>query len=229
VETYLSVFLIGLLGGMHCIGMCGGFVAMYSLRKPAPRPSLPYHLLYNLGRLTTYALLGGVMGLAGSFFSCLGAARGIPGGVLLAAGVAMVLMGLNSAGILGRGELIDGAAVTERGIFRHVLRRILALESHWGVYLFGLVLGLLPCGLLYPVFFSAAASGGMLSGALTMLAFGLGTVPAMLSLGMFVTGLRPHFRRTLYRLAALLIVLLGIQTVLRGMAFNGWIPPGPLW
>jgi sulfite exporter TauE/SafE len=148
--------------------------------------------------------------------------------VLLIAGVAMIVMGLN-AGILGRGDAIDGAAVTERGIFRQGLRRVLAMGSHWGVYLFGVLLGFLPCGLLYPVFFSAAASGGILSGMFTMIVFGLGTVPAMLSFGVLVTGVRPRIKRVLYRLAALLILLLGVQTFLRGMAFNGWIPPGYLW
>lgn len=229
VQTAPPLFLIGLLGGMHCVGMCGGFVAMYSLRKPLTTPSLPYHLLYHLGRLTTYALLGGLMGLAGSFFSWFAAARGVPGAVLLVAGFVMVLMGLKSAGLLGRGELTDGTGITEQGVFRRALRRTLAVESPWGVYLFGLVLGVLPCGLLYSVLLSAAASGGMLPGMALMLVFGLGTVPALLSLGVIVTGIRPHLRWALYRTAAILITLLGIQTLLRGLAFNGWIPPGPLW
>jgi hypothetical protein len=54
MQTYIEIFIIGLLGSMHCIGMCGGFVAMYTLKKTPSMPSLPYHLLYNLGRITTY-------------------------------------------------------------------------------------------------------------------------------------------------------------------------------
>ena len=95
---YFEIFLIGLLGSMHCIGMCGGFVAMYALKKPTAAPSLPYHLLYNIGRMSTYAIIGGTLGYVGSFAASLGKHRGIPGTVLLFSGVVMVLMGLDHAG-----------------------------------------------------------------------------------------------------------------------------------
>jgi sulfite exporter TauE/SafE len=107
MQTYIEIFLIGLLGSMHCIGMCGGFVAMYSLKKPAAQASLPYHALYNLGRVTTYSLLGGALGLIGSFGAYIGKLRGVPGAVLLIAGSLMILMGMNIAGILGKRELFE--------------------------------------------------------------------------------------------------------------------------
>ncbi len=229
LTAYSEVFLIGLFGSMHCIGMCSGFVAMYSLKKPASQPSLPYHLLYNLGRIMTYSILGGVVGYIGSFFSYIGKLRGVPGAVLLIAGTIMVLMGMNIAGVLGKRGLFESAEVTSSGIFRKALHRTLALETVWSTFLLGLLLGLLPCGLLYPIFMTAAASGGFMTGMLTMVVFGLGTVPAMLSFGFFVTRLRPHVRLAFYRVAAVLIILLGAQTLLRGMAFNGWISPGRFW
>jgi hypothetical protein len=102
VSIYIEIFLIGLFGSLHCIGMCGGFVAMYSLKSPSDRPSLRYHLLYNLGRITTYSILGGILGYIGSFAAYVGEHRGVPGAVLIVAGVFMVLMGLNIAGMLGR-------------------------------------------------------------------------------------------------------------------------------
>jgi hypothetical protein len=91
------------------------------------------------------------------------------------------------------------------------------------------LLGFLPCGLLYPIFMNAAASGGFLPGMLTMAAFGLGTAPAMLSFGFLVTRLQPHFKLFLYRIAAVLIILLGARALLRGMAFNGWIAHNRFW
>lgn len=226
---YLEIFLIGLLGSMHCIGMCGGFVAMYSLKKPAEEPSFSYHLLYNIGRITTYSLIGGTLGYIGSFAASLGKHRGLPGAVLLFSGVVMVLMGLNLAGLLGKRGLFEETGITERTFFRKSLHKILALESALGTFLLGLLLGFLPCGLLYPLFMNAAASGSFFNGMLIMLIFGLGTVPAMLSFGYLVSRIQPHMKVLLYRIAAFMIVLLGVRSLLRGMAFNGWISFGKYW
>jgi sulfite exporter TauE/SafE len=229
MTNYLELFFIGLLGSAHCIGMCGGFVAMYSLRKPAAQPSLTYHLLYNLGRITTYSVLGGVLGAIGSFVTYAGARRGISGATLLGAGALMIIMGLNIAGVLGKRGLFEESAVTESSFFRKILQRILDLDSAWAVFLLGLLLGFLPCGLLYPIFMNAAASGTFFSGAVAMAVFGLGTAPALIFFGFLVTKLQPRMKITLYRLAAVLIILLGLKTFLRGLAFNGWIAHTRLW
>lgn len=229
MSNFIEIFLIGLLGSMHCVGMCGGFVAMYSLKKPTTQPPLLYHILYNLGRITTYSVLGGILGYIGSFVAYAGEHRGIPGAALLIAGSFMVLMGLSIAEVLGKRGLFEDAGITMTSAFRNTLHRILALESVWGIFLLGLLLGFLPCGLLYPIFMNAAASGGFISGMLIMAIFGFSTVPAMMSFGLLMTRLKPHMKRALYRIAAVLIVLLGLRTFLRGMAFNGWIPMGRFW
>lgn len=223
MAAYGEIFIIGLLGSMHCIGMCGGFVAMYSLKMPADGPSLPYHVLYNVGRTTTYAVIGGVMGFIGSLAQTAAALHGFRGGVLLFAGAMMVLMGLNIAGVLGRRGMFEDAGITELPVFRKTLQRILKFESAWGALMLGLLLGFLPCGLLYPVFMNAAASGGFLSGATIMVVFGLGAMPALMAFGLLVTKIKPHFKIILYRIAAVLIIFLGVRTFLKGMVFNGWI------
>jgi len=138
-------------------------------------------------------------------------------------------MGLNIAGILGKRGLFEDTGMTEMTFFRTSFHQILALESVWGALLLGLLLGFLPCGLLYPLFMNAAASGGFVNGMFTMLIFGLGTVPAMLSFGYLVSRIQPHMKVVLYRVAAVLIVLLGVRSLLRGMAFNGWISFGKYW
>lgn len=225
-SNYLEIFIIGLLGSMHCIGMCGGFVAMYSLRRQQTQPAWPHHLLYNIGRVTTYSVIGGILGFMGSVAAYAAERRGISGAVLLAAGILMIVMGMNIAGVLGKRGLFEDAGIAESSCFRRSLHRILGLESIVGTFLLGLLLGFLPCGLLYPVFMSAAASGGFFPGMFTMAVFGLGTTPAMLSFGYLVTRLQPHFKLVLYRIAAVLIILLGLRTLLRGMAFIGWIGHG---
>lgn len=229
MQTYLEIFLIGLLGSAHCIGMCGGFVAMYSLKKPAARPSLSYHLLYNLGRITTYSILGGALGAIGSLVTYAGGRRGISGAALLGAGAIMIIMGLNIAGVLGKRGLFEESGITESSFFRKTLHRILDLDSPWATFLLGLLLGFLPCGLLYPIFINAAASGNFILGAVTMAVFGLGTAPALIFFGFLVTKIQPKLKLALYRLAAVLIIFLGIKTLLRGLAFNGWISHNWFW
>ncbi len=228
MQTYIEVFLIGLLGSMHCIGMCGGFVALYSLKKPGGATLLS-HLVYNAGRITTYSLLGGVLGALGSFFAYAGRLRGIPASVLFLAGFTMIVMGLNLFGILGKRGFFEQADITKVPAFRRLFSRVLAFESRTGVYLFGLLLGFLPCGLLYPVLITAAASGGFLPGTLTMAAFGLGTVPVLITLGLMVSRISPFLKLFLLRLAAILIIVIGIRTVLRGLSFSGLIPQGRFW
>ncbi|HWR73173.1 MAG TPA: sulfite exporter TauE/SafE family protein [Nitrospirota bacterium] len=229
MSIYLEIFLIGLLGSTHCIGMCGGFVAMYSLRRTGGSASLSLHALYTLGRITTYALIGGLLGAVGSFSSSMAKYKTVPGAVLLFAGLIMVLMGLNMAGIFGKRGLFETDAIASIPVFRRSLHATLAIESQWGVYLFGVLLGFLPCGLLYPLFIQAAVSGGFSSGLATMIAFGFGTMPAMMAFGWAVTRFSPRLKLLLYRIAAGLIVLLGLRTVLRGMSFLGWIPAGRFW
>jgi sulfite exporter TauE/SafE len=170
-----------------------------------------------------------VLGYIGSFFAYVGQHRGIPGAVLLIAGFIMVLMGLNIAGVLGKRGLFEESAVTESSFFRKTLHRILNLDSAWAVFLLGLLLGFLPCGLLYPIFINAAASGNFFPGAMTMAVFGLGTAPALIFFGFLVTKIQPKLKLALYRLAAVLIILLGVKTLLRGMAFNGWISHNRFW
>lgn len=225
---YLEFFIIGLLGSGHCIGMCGGFVAMYSLRRPAGLPAILPHALYNSGRIATYVLLGGVFGLAGGFVETFGRVRGLHGAALLIAGVLMIFMGLNMSGVLGR-EAGVNFELTSAPLFRRALRRILSVESVWAVFLLGLLLGLVPCTLVYSMELNAAVSGGPASGMLAMLAFGLGTAPALAGFGFTVTKLRPGFRLMLYRAAAILILLNGLQTFMMGLSFSGWIPPGRFW
>lgn len=240
VGDYLLMFTTGILGSAHCVGMCGGFVLMYSMElsgatttaevsvasSAAPAAA---HLLYNAGRILTYSLVGGFMGYAGSFVDAAGRIRGVQGSALLVAGVFMVVMGLNLMGVIGRPDMIESAAVSESGLFRRAFRRLLRIKSPLAVFPLGLMLGLVPCGLSYTMEIKAASSGGFWQGFTLMSAFGLGTAPALAGLGFVSAALAARLRQRIYRAAAALVTLMGVQALLRGMAFNGWIPHGPLW
>lgn len=220
METgYLLAFTTGLLGGFgHCIGMCGPLVASYTLadRSRGDRPlikRLAPHLLYNMGRVTTYGLIGAVMGLSGSFVNVAGSLAGVQNVVSLVAGAIMIIMGLSISGINGNTAWIE----KHNGA---VLRMALCMRGSsptFRYYPLGLLLGLLPCGLSYSVFIASAGTGGPLQGLWTALLFGLGTLPALLFFGTFMTALSTSLRGTIYRAGGALVIIMGIYFLFRGI------------
>jgi sulfite exporter TauE/SafE len=219
VETgYLLALVTGVLGGFgHCIGMCGPLVASYALvRATRPQPiflRMAPHLLYNMGRITTYGLIGGIMGLSGSFVNVAGRLAGIQNVVAVVAGVMMIFMGLSIAGIAGTTAWIEKHNLS-------VLRtsqRVLASSSTLRYYPLGLLLGLLPCGLSYTVFIASAGTGGLLPGMLTALLFGLGTLPALLVFGAVMSSLSAALRGRIYRTSGVIVMIMGIYFLFRGL------------
>lgn len=226
---YFAIFLVGFLGGFgHCIGMCGGIVLTYTLKieenDPPIRPSywqtIKPQLLYNLGRITTYTLLGQIFGLIGSTLGLILAIRDIQGLLQLFAGSVMILMGIELAGWI---PALSSDSFPGVAAFKKLTLTLFNRVNRKNIFILGLILGLLPCGLVYAAGAKAAASQSMIGGMLTMLLFGLGTFPAM-----FITGLTAHLisnqlRRYFYRIAALMVILLGIIALLRGLDGLGWI------
>jgi len=225
----LTLFLIGFLGGFgHCIGMCGGIVLTFTMKieanDPLSRPSawqtLKPQLLYNLGRITTYTILGQIFGLIGSTIGFVLAVRDFQGLLQILAGLIMILLGIELSGWLPGlpSDSFPGVAA-----FRNLISSMFDRVNRKNIYLLGLVLGFLPCGLVYAAGAKAAATQSMVGGMLTMLSFGLGTLPAMI-----ITGLSAHLvtfslRRYLYRTAALMVTVMGIIALLRGLEGLGWV------
>ncbi|MGE5808830.1 MAG: sulfite exporter TauE/SafE family protein [Nitrospirota bacterium] len=219
METgYLLALTTGIIGGFgHCIGMCGPLVASYALASPAGRlplsAQLTHHLLYNMGRITTYGLVGAFMGLSGSFVNSAGRLAGIQNAVAVMAGLLMIIMGMSIAGILGPAAWIEKHNIS---VLR-TARRFTGSPSAFRFYPLGLLLGLLPCGLSYTVFIASAGTGGMLSGAATSLLFGFGTLPALLLFGTLFSSLTPSLRGGLYKAGGILVIAMGIYYLARGM------------
>jgi sulfite exporter TauE/SafE len=237
----ILVFITGVFASLHCVSMCGGFIAAYSLRVVGAQPAgsshatalrpvvLMAHLQYNAGRLTTYTLLGGLMGLVGSFIAASGQLMGIQGLASILAGLFMILLGLSLGRWLPYVSWLQPAWVSQ---FRHLsdlggslAGRTMAL----GTFPLGLLLGLMPCGPLYAMEISAAGTGSIAQGMLTMFAFGLGTVPMLYAFGMVSSAVGHRLPRRLFQAAALVVVLLGLLTLLRGLALNGWIAHTGFW
>ncbi len=235
------VFVSGLFASLHCVSMCGGFVAAYSLRPGRANLSAPgqavavhpaimwSHLLYNAGRLTTYALLGGIMGLVGSFVAASGQLIGAQGLASILAGLFMILLGLSLGRWIPYTTLLQPAWVTQLGRLSDWGTQLASRTTALGTYPLGLLMGLLPCGPLYAMEINAAGTGSVGQGMLIMLAFGLGTVPMLFGFGFISSALGRRLPRRLYQAAALVVILLGFWTLLRGLALNGLIPHSGLW
>ena len=210
----------GLLGGFgHCLGMCGPLVGAFGLVAPPGTPAtrvLGPQLAYHLGRVTTYGIIGGAMGLTGSFVNVAGRLAGLQDAVAVLAGALMVLLGIGAAGAAGWVKGLEGrvAGRVLRGV------RWMAGGEDGGAgrsYPLGLVMGFLPCGLSYSAFVGAAATGGLVPGLLFALAFGAGTLPALLLAGWGASRLGARARGVLYRLGGGLVALLGVLFLLRGL------------
>jgi sulfite exporter TauE/SafE len=212
-------FVAGLAGGAgHCVAMCGPIVASLGLAAAPGQGALraavgtvPYHL----GRVTTYAALGAVMGLSGSFVNVAGRLAGLSDAVAILAGALMVLFGLGAAGVSGPLERL-----TARGTARLTAGARTLLGGGAPLYPLGLALGFLPCGLSWTAFLGAAATGGPLPGFLAALAFGLGTVPGLLVAGAAAAAFGQRARGGLHRLGGLLVAVLGLAFVLRGFGVH---------
>ena len=206
------VFLIGLLGSAHCVGMCGGFVLAIS-QMHGRAASLQVHQgLYYLGKTFTYTVMGA---LAGAFGAAFGAfVTGFQDVLSVMLGVFLVVVGLGIVGVLRR---IGGLAWLARlNVISSALAFFLQKQSLAGTFGLGLVNGLLPCGLVYGLLVKAAATGTIAGGALTMAVFGLSTIPALYLLALTGYLMRPVWRARLNLVSGVLVILLGLVTIVRG-------------
>jgi len=218
--SYLSAFLVALLGGVHCVGMCGGIVAALSLGlAPGKRlhwqTSWPYLLAYNAGRVLSYVAAGGLAGGFGAWAAQLATVHHAQQLLQLLAGGFLIALGLYLAGWwqgLNRLERAGGR------LWRYLEpfgRRLLPVRTPLQALLVGLVWGWLPCGLVYSVLIWAISAGSAVQGALLLLSFGLGTLPTLLALGAFASTLARWTRIAWVRQSAgALVIVFGLyQTV----------------
>jgi len=208
----------GFLGGFgHCVAMCGPLVGALGISAPpgipARRALLP-QLADHLGRITTDGTVGAVMGLAGSFVNVAGRLAGWQDVVAVLAGALMVAMGLGAA---LQSLWVKSAEGRLAGRVLGAVRRLAGHEAPLRAYPLGLVLGFLPCGLSYSAFAAAAATGSPVAGLALALAFGAGTLPALLLAGAVVNALSFRARGLLHRAGGVLVAMLGILFVLRGL------------
>ncbi|MCW8845621.1 MAG: sulfite exporter TauE/SafE family protein [Gammaproteobacteria bacterium] len=221
-STLAGAFLAGLLGSVHCLGMCGG-IAGAAAAGPGPQGrNLSWVLLYNLGRVGSYSLAGAIAGAAAF---ALGSAIDLPAWGAITrglTGVILVLIGLNFALGLRLPRFLEAGGGRIWALVSPAARRLLSSRSALGMLGLGALWGWLPCGLTYTMLVAAAGTGKALDGAMLMLAFGLGTLPSMMAAGAAAGSLQ-RFTRARYtrRLSGVLLVILGIWTA--ALPIKNWL------
>jgi sulfite exporter TauE/SafE len=211
----VSALILGLLGGGHCLGMCGGLMGALTLTIPAEQRGRRLRLLlgYNLGRILSYATAGLLIGLAGWAVASSPAAMALR----VVAALLLICMGLYLAGWWSGLTRIEALG---RGLWRFIqplTRRFMPVSSVPRALVLGALWGWLPCGLVYSTLLWAASQGNALDSALLMFAFGLGTWPVLLATGLAAERITTLLRKRGVRIAGGLLVIL----------FGLWTFPGP--
>jgi len=217
----VSIMTIAFLGSFgHCVGMCGGIVVAYTSTKIDEKWSKTTqafsHLTYSSGRVVTYVLLGTMFGYLGGVATFNNYANG---GLLVFAGIIMILAGLSLMGKIKFLTLIEHS-FSKSEWYQKSFRSLLHSKTLFSFFLLGMMNGLLPCGFVYFFAITAASTGSALWGGIVMLVFGLSTIPAMFSMGFFV-GLfkQGSFRGIMLKLAAIATIGYGIFTIYNGYGF----------
>jgi sulfite exporter TauE/SafE len=223
---FFAVFLIGLLGGVHCAGMCGGIVSALSLQTPGATarsgPAWPIHLAYNLGRISTYAIAGALIGALGSLGLLLNNWFPVQMTLYVAANLMMVALGLYLTGLT---RMLAFAERTGQWLWQRVqpaTRRFLPVRGVAQAFPLGMLWGWLPCGLVYSTLTMTLLSGSASRGAAIMLAFGLGTLPNLMLAGLLLGRFRSVVQGRALRLGSGLIVLaFGVWGLFNAAALGG--------
>ena len=213
------------VGFGHCIGMWGPIVVSLSLNLKGEKILLS-QLFYNGGRITTYIILGGLMGLTGSFTTVASHMSAFQRGAPILAGIIIIFMALSMSGWIPLGRIF-GDYHNPQGFLSKGFKRLSTNKSPFAYYPVGLLLGLLPCGPVYAALIAAAGAGmeathsaqGILVGAGLMLGFGMGTVPALLIIGKLAGLNWLKSRKIIYEIGAVLMIVVGIYFVIKGLRY----------
>lgn len=223
---YGMLFIIGVLTSIHCVAMCGGINLSQCMKQPskgdvghnrfsALRPSF----LYNLGRVISYTLVGGIIGALGSVVSFSGNAKGM---VQLITGVFMMIMGFNMLNIF---PWLRHFNVSMPKVF---LKKANVYQKSNSPLYVGLINGLMPCGPLQAMQLYSLSTGSMVKGAFAMFLFSLGTVPLMFGIGALSSILTKKFTDKVMAIGAVLVVILGLSMFSSGLSLSGVAIPGSI-
>ena len=206
-----AMFMLGIFGTGHCIGMCGPLVVAF----PGRARHFSAHLFYHTGRVATYTLVGGIMGGVGTVVTQIATAAGadpmswmagIQAAFSVIAAGALIVFGLSRLGLIREPAWMAIAAPEKIPGYRRTVIPVLSGRSEGRMLAVGFFMGLLPCGLSFAAFARALSAGGPMQGGLLVLAFGLGTLPGLLLVGAGASRVFQKFRRYSDPLSGMLMI-----------------------
>ena len=208
----LAAFLVGLVGSLHCIGMCGPIAIALPVPDSSNLSFFTGRILYNLGRVVTYSFLGAALGLVGSKIALAGAQQivSIVLGVVI---IIAVLLPQNFKNYFAQHPIIQKLAQPLKSNIGVLFKK----GTFSAMFLIGILNGFLPCGLVYVALAGAISSSDVISGATIMILFGLGTVPTMFAASVFGKFINVGIRTKIRKAVPVLAILLGVIFILRGM------------
>lgn len=238
----LLIFVLGFLGSFgHCMGMCGPLTVALALSQGDDRQNTikqinpwQFHLLLNLGRVLSYALVGAALGGLGSIVVASGQLAGIGSSLrqfmAILTGSLLIWLGIGQIkpNWLPRLPFLHPVSGAIHNRLNSGMNQLSTQQQWWTPSLLGAAWGLIPCGFLYTAQLKAVETGGLLAGAITMLCFGLGTAPMMLGVGISASQVSADRRSQLFRLGGWVTLAIGILTLLRSDAMVDYTGHGAL-
>lgn len=214
---YGMLFVAGLFTSVHCIAMCGGInlsqcAGCINSESKSLSSRLKPSFLYNLGRVSSYTILGGLVGALGSVFSVSLQGKAF---ISIVAGLFMVILGINMLSVLPAIRKIIPR------LPKRIIKKIDRKRSEKGPFIVGLLNGFMPCGPLQAMQLYALGTGSFFTGALSMFLFSLGTVPLMFAFGAFSSLINTAFKKQMMKVSAILVILLGVVMSNRGFLLSG--------
>ena len=213
MEILYTAFILGLMGSFHCVGMCGPIAISLPLRGHTFLQKTLGGLLYNLGRTFTYGVMGAFFGLIGQGFHFLGFQQSIS--ILMGS---LMIISVILPMIFSKASPVNIEFLT--GPVRRAIQRLFRVRSYRGLFMIGLLNGLLPCGLVYLAVAGSIGTGNLLQGILFMVLFGLGTLPMMLVISGIGNMISLKIRNKLNKVVPYVVVLIGIIFILRGLSLG---------
>jgi len=214
-ELYIFALMTGLIGSLHCIGMCGPIAIALPLGNKSPFRRILGSINYNLGRILTYGLIGAIFGLLGQGIELAGLQQWAS--ILL--GIAMILSVIAPA--IFRGKIkFEQIFSRYAGKLISQFRKLFTISSLPSLFLIGLLNGLLPCGLVYIAIAGAINTNDLFYGIIYMIIFGLGTIPIMFIIPLIGNLIGNAFRKKYGKIVSAFIVILGIIFILRGLSLG---------
>ncbi len=212
MPLFVAGLLLGAVSSLHCVGMCGPIAISLPVVKDSYLSKFASSFLYNAGRITTYTILGAVLGTAAFGFAVLNAGRYLSIGI----GILMLVFLFFPASKMLRNNYLASLFLT----LRKNLGNLFARKNYHSVFFIGLLNGLLPCGLVYFALAAAVTAGSIFKSCLFMTGFGTGSLPVMWSLSFFGAVIRPQLGRRIKMLTPYFIFFTACLLIIRGLGLG---------